>query len=491
MYFGLAKSLQEKYDCDLFAIIDITNKSKKFFQEQQLVKFQKFWFYHDHISTTKKADLTYLAAFEKKYKINLWLLACNERLFYEFNEYYKFSTDEILSILDQECRLFESILDEVKPDFLIMYPPNFHYDYLFYHMCKTKGIKILIMGASRFGYRCIISQETDKLDSVESSDGTESKRTIEELQNYLLGFDMTEEGLEFKSRFMNSKWNLLKAGFEFFLSNNSNVKTHYTYYGRTKLKVIIKRLGWLLRERVRESFINRNLSRVIDEKTPFVYFPLTVEPESTLLIGAPFYTNQLELIKHIVKSLPVGYKLYVKDHPIQSSRGWRSISYYKQIMNLPNVHLLHHSVSSKEIIKKCSLVITIASTSGLEAAFYRKPSIVLIDVLYSMLPSVYKLKSIEELPQAIRTSLEKVVDPSDLGKFVNIVDKNSFEFNLSGFDMDYTDYFFYSGFLVDVDIPISKMESFLEESNNKSKFEKIAMEHIKKIKQYKESERDK
>ena len=40
------------------------------------------------------------------------MIAYSERSFYKFNDYYKFSGDEILSILEQECRLFEKVLDE-------------------------------------------------------------------------------------------------------------------------------------------------------------------------------------------------------------------------------------------------------------------------------------------------------------------------------------------------------------------------------------------
>ena len=42
VYFGLCKSLQEKYDCELYAIYDITDKPKKYFQTQKIVKFQNF-----------------------------------------------------------------------------------------------------------------------------------------------------------------------------------------------------------------------------------------------------------------------------------------------------------------------------------------------------------------------------------------------------------------------------------------------------------------
>ena len=34
-----------------------------------------------------------------------------------YNTFYKFSDHEISEIMEKECRLFEEILDEVKPDF--------------------------------------------------------------------------------------------------------------------------------------------------------------------------------------------------------------------------------------------------------------------------------------------------------------------------------------------------------------------------------------
>jgi len=42
LYFGLANYLQKKTDAEFFAIIDITNKTKKFFEHQKLVNFEKF-----------------------------------------------------------------------------------------------------------------------------------------------------------------------------------------------------------------------------------------------------------------------------------------------------------------------------------------------------------------------------------------------------------------------------------------------------------------
>ena len=73
-HFLLAHSLQKKINSELYAIFDITDRKKPFYQNQKLVDFKKIWFFHDAISKTrKKVDMEYLNSFEEKYKINLWL----------------------------------------------------------------------------------------------------------------------------------------------------------------------------------------------------------------------------------------------------------------------------------------------------------------------------------------------------------------------------------------------------------------------------------
>ena len=206
---------------------------------------------------------------------------------------------------------------------------------------------------------------------------------------------------------------------------------------------------------------------------------MQIEPERSLLIQAPNYTNQIEVITNIVKSLPAGYELYVKEHPANVFREWRSVDDYKKIMKLPNVKLIHPSVKSEDLIIKSSLVITISSTSGLEAAFHNKPSIIFADLDYSILPSVHKIKAIDELPYAIKTSLKKEVKSSDLNYYINLIEENSFELDFDSINSDFDSNFHYGGFLADVEIPIEKMRLFLE--RHSADFDKIAAECLKKI----------
>ena len=70
--------------------------------------------FEHHIQKQDTVEFEYLENFEKKYSINLWQLGFNERLFYQYNDFYKFSQNEILSILEKECKLYESILDDVN-----------------------------------------------------------------------------------------------------------------------------------------------------------------------------------------------------------------------------------------------------------------------------------------------------------------------------------------------------------------------------------------
>ncbi len=92
LHFCIAYHLQKTYDCELYAIIDVTNKPKKFFINQNLVKFNKIWFYHDHIKKIHAPDLEYLSSFERKYNIDIWKLAINERIFYRFYDFHKFGS---------------------------------------------------------------------------------------------------------------------------------------------------------------------------------------------------------------------------------------------------------------------------------------------------------------------------------------------------------------------------------------------------------------
>ena len=146
LQFGIAKFFQKKYDVECYAITDLNHHLQKSFMKQQVVDFKKVWHYWDGAFTSQKIDLDYLTNFEGKYNIPLWLLVYSERIFLSnYNIYYKFSSDEALQVIQHDCKLFEDVLDEANPDFLIIGGVDSHRMYLISELCKSRGIKVLML----------------------------------------------------------------------------------------------------------------------------------------------------------------------------------------------------------------------------------------------------------------------------------------------------------------------------------------------------------
>ena len=480
--FCLAYYLQKKYHGELFSITDVTNKPKKFFKEQKFVNFTKNWFYHDHITINKNADSKYLEQFQQKYNLDLSELANHDRILNKYNEYYDFSQEEINSILEHECKFFEMVLDNANPDYFITGETALQPNHLFSEICKRKGIKVLMLNHANWKTLCYISETRHKIDDFnEISDDECSNCNFDYLQNILEESKVSKHHEEFHGEIKNSKLLLIRAAMEFLSTSNTNIKTHYTYFGRSKLKVLYKEIQNSIKKKQRERFIESNLLKNLQSTKPFVYMQLHQEPERSLLIAAPKFSDQIRTIKEVVKNLPANYELYVKEHPTQGpSRGWREISFYEEIIKIKNVKLFHPNFDSKILLKNCELVISVGGTSSFEAGFFGKPSIIFADLGYAVIPSINRLNSYEELSEGIKDSLKTSVNPNHLCNYIKTLEENSFDLDFMKLSANYQNWFYMNGNIVDVVIENNKMKKFL--LDNKVEFENLSSEFIKKIK---------
>ena len=357
MHFGVAKTLQEQIDADLYVVYDLNNHLKKSFKNQNLVNFTKEWYFWERITGIKKEiDIEFLKKFENKYKINLWEVAFTERAFHKYNPFYQFSRNEILSIFEQECKFFEKVLNDVKPDFLIIKTTDLHRNHLLSEMCRSAGIKILMLSASRLGYRSSISSQSDKidLDLDEKIKNEIDVKSFDELKKYFKKYNKYQQSKKIDSGgtsisfttkiFQSINW--LTKTF------NEEYKEDYVHYGISPYSVIREYVSILLNEKIRKRFIDKKFVNELPLNEKFLFFPLHVQPERNVDIDAPFYANQIQVIANISKALPVDFKLYVKEHPQMNLRHWREISDYKEIMELPNVKLIHPSVDPKLLLDK-------------------------------------------------------------------------------------------------------------------------------------------
>jgi len=484
LHFGIAKILQSKLNCKLYGIIDFGDKSKKFFDNQKIVNFEKIWHYNNvKIDFKKKPDIEYLKSIEKKYKINLWNTAYTDKNFYQYNEFHQFSTEEILIILEQECKFFEKILDEAKPKAFLTYHTQNHHQHLIFKMCKAKGIKMLMLSPAKLAKKFFISEDGLLLDS-DADDNNEIKIKIENKQDaisYLEKWDTQSyiaktKNTSFESNIISRYKYILK----YFLNKNKEISNQYQYFGMSKTKVLKNKIKRSMQRKKMKTFIDNNFLKIVPSNNEFIYFPLHYEPERVLLVSGQYFDNQLSMISNIAKSIPIGYKLFVKENPSQGTIGWRDESFYKYIMSLPNVELLHPSIKSKEIISKCSLVVTIAGTTGFEAVCYNKPAIMFSDQIYSKLSFVVRLREPEKLTETIKTQLNRKTDFKELEKFINILENNSVVFALDEFGADFAYRFGFKGPVMEAELPEQEIRKFLDKYDEL--LTEITEHHIKKLK---------
>ena len=271
----------------------------------------------------------------------------------------------------------------------------------------------------------------------------------------------------------------LTTGLNYIFSNNENIRTHYTYYGRNKIPVLINYVYDFFRKRYRKKFIDRCLLKKFTEDKKFLLYTLQVEQEVGILLAAPFFLNQVELIKNIAKSMPIDHLLLVKEHPACYLRSWREINTYKELAKIPGVVLIHPDADSQELIKKSSLVLSITSSSALDAIFLEKPAIVFTDTDFSMIPGVHRLKEIEKLPDAIKSELDRKINPEHIEKYIQFIESNSFEYDLTSHGQEMSKFLYNGERWVDVEISENNMQEYL--TKTKSRFEQLKNEYLKNI----------
>ena len=120
-------------------------------------------------------------------------------------------------------------------------------------------------------------------------------------------------------------------------------------------------------------------------------------------------------------------------------RGWREISEYKEIMDIPNVIMIHPDMDSLELIKDSELIISINSTAGFEALFFNKPSINFQRRGYSEISSSFVVGELNDLPALIRKALKTQVNPQEVYEYVQRLTKELFDFDYMGFVKSYNE----------------------------------------------------
>lgn len=145
---------------------------------------------------------------------------------------------------------------------------------------------------------------------------------------------------------------------------------------------------------------------------PFCLYALHTQPESSIDVQAAYFSNQIDLIRHIARSLPASHALYVKVHPTDVDG--QVFSFYQQLAKMPGVRLVDFSADSRLLLERSSIVFALTGTIAYEAALLGKPVIAMAENFFNRLPSVHTCLTPTELPQLVRTLLDNDVSTEHL-----------------------------------------------------------------------------
>ena len=480
--FGSLKYLQDKTPIEIFAVNDQSMSSKEFFKKQKMVKIKKTWFYKNNIKSFHEPDIQYLKKFENKYSIKLWELINADPSFYSFDGKSKFLENEILSLVEDDCKFFEKFLNEVKPDILIIHTGGQKQMNILREMCKGRKTKILQFAPAKLGRRFQISSKYDVLDNVSeipsiSIDEKISKKYLITLQNRLNQFQHYKK---MKDNIVKNKIFFILGIIQHFDIINKESKF---LYANLKNSDIINRNYTLLKKNIkkisRKYFLNKNSLKEIPKNEKFVVFSLHMQPEHTTSIITPFFTDQIALIRNIARSLPINYFLYVKEHPSMGIYGyWHEINYYKKILEMPNVRLIHPDVDSLSIYKNSDIIITINGSASNEALMLKKPSIAFAEVSEKVADGVSIISDIEKIPETIRNILDKGFSEKGFVRFFEQKFNETIDLDVTIIEQSIKNIFHKKNTQIAV-ITTKKMGDFLK--INQDSFEMISNEFLRKI----------
>jgi hypothetical protein len=137
----------------------------------------------------------------------------------------------------------------------------------------------------------------------------------------------------------------------------------------------------------------------------YAFFGLHMQPESSIDVWAHFFSNQIQVIEMIVRSLPPTHSLLVKLH--KSDLLNYSKAHVAQLERFPAVRIVSPYADTYAFIKETDLVFSIQGTIGLEGALMGKPVIMFGESPVKVFPSVSTIGKTIDLPRLVREKLRE------------------------------------------------------------------------------------
>ena len=288
-----------------------------------------------------------------------------------------YAYEKVVKLTVAQYTFLEKVFDEVKPD-LFLIPGTAHALHVFIErVCKARNVQYLSAYDGRVISRLIFSTEY-----------VETWEHVADIFNEKMGKGLSEEERKWakgwleefregkiKPYYMGIAWQKPAIRLQFIKEFLVRLYRVYIlghggeddYVTPNPFKSVYKNVVVILK-RLYLKFNNPFELPVEGEK--YIFFPLHFQPEATTIICAPEFVDQMAFVENISKSIPLGYRFYVKEHP--NSIGKRPAGYYERLKESFNVRLIDPSYSGRKIIEGAEIVVNLTGTAGLEAAILGK-----------------------------------------------------------------------------------------------------------------------
>jgi hypothetical protein len=149
-----------------------------------------------------------------------------------------------------------------------------------------------------------------------------------------------------------------------------------------------------------------------------------MQPEASLDIkGAP-YTNQIETVRALSRTLPVRYTLLVKEHGIALTR--RDRTFYRSLDSIPGVCLVHPSADSFELNRRAALTVTITGTAAYEAALMGRAAATVAPIFFDRIVDFPRFDPFRDRLDEVLARSTRRCSEADLEDFLADVLASSF-----------------------------------------------------------------
>lgn len=362
----------------------------------------------------------------------------------------RFSHEQLLGILDEAIEAIERLFEEVRPDLVVSFICVTFCEYLAAAVARARGVRVLNLRPTRIHnyvtFAPTIFEPSERIRSAWARERTmpidritaEAEAFIEEVRKGSARYEGVVRPSRKPPRLQSRKpfWRLLPSALWGPLHAEMEHRLHGDQADNHQVDPLRAVLELKLMNRWRaaraDSMLAGSYLREDDlEDVDYTFFPLHTEPEVTLLVHSRPFVNQVEAVRGIARSLPIGMKLVVKEHPW--SIGRRSRAFYRKLLEIPNVRLADPALESTQLIRHARMVATIAGSIGFEAVIAGRPVVTLGHTPYEFLPTsmVRRVSSLVCLPDEISDLLASYKsDEAALRDYVAATIRHSARVNL-------------------------------------------------------------